>query len=148
MLRAVIFMLTLIPIIGLAADMPAKSNDYIAGKYKCTGMDPYSQNNFESIMVISPVAKKIYAISDDTVITHTTQSNVMVFSMRETGILEGNFLAITYQNRRARMEQGVEQMMFNPANQSFYGTWAQLGGNIEGTESCKRDDAPALLLHK
>ncbi|MDF2529950.1 MAG: hypothetical protein K0Q57_830, partial [Gammaproteobacteria bacterium] len=95
--------------------------------------------NYTSIVKISQVNERIYSISDNTLVTRSPDSStVEVFSDRETGIFNNNVLAISYQNRRNPMEQGVEHATFSPDGKSFFGLWTQIGGNIVGTESCRK----------
>jgi hypothetical protein len=92
-------------------------------------------------MSIIKVKDKLYQITDQTMLKSSPEK-LPVFSTRGTGIFVNNVLSITYQSRRSPLEQGVEQLIFSQDAQSSYGTWAQLGGDIMGTESCKRNQGP------
>ncbi|MDF2940002.1 MAG: hypothetical protein K0R66_644 [Gammaproteobacteria bacterium] len=139
--KALILNIVLAPAIALAAtpsDLPSGMLN-ISGEYQCTGFDPYSQQNYSSLLTISKVSERIYSIYDQTLVARSPDtSKVDVFSDREIGILNDNVLAIAYQNRRAPMEQGVEHVTFAPDGRSFFGVWAQMGGTVVGTESCHK----------
>lgn len=137
-LKAITLLAVLLPAITMAAVESQPVEHDISGTYNCNGLDPYYQLPYTSIMTISHVHGHVYAVSDQTMTVKTTNAETTeVFSTRSTGIFSGNVLAIAYQNRRNPMEQGVEQVTFSSDWQSFYGIWAQVGGMIEGTESCK-----------